>query len=183
VGKSEDTIRLKCLFADKSESKFRFIPSNEISKIRWFEFDERCQINPDCNKAKKYLAHIIQHEVISAPPESHTLINRFGTHLIDNEAVFFDGERLIRSPDRTSELNIILNPLPYKLVIGDYTELQAVTGIMKLVNLAPEVGKTIVSHTLLYLMRQLFVSIGVNPCCILFLVDKSGSGKRLILPL
>ena len=180
-GEINTLVKVSCVFADGSESAMKSFPLLELKSIDWLSLDLKCQLNPDCSKAGTYLAAIIQHALPDVEKNKEYYVNRLGLHMIEDVPVFCVGDRLIRSPahEQSSEINIELEELPNKLAIDTmrYSELQAVQGMMKLINLSPSAGKVIFAHTLLSIMRVLYTNAGVIPSCIVYLVGVTSTKK------
>ena len=174
-------VKISSVFADGPESEIKSFPLSGLKNIDWLSLDLRCQINPDCSKADVYLAAIIQHALPDSTVTNEYHVGRLGLHDIEGVKVFCVGDRLIRSPtpEQNPQINIELEELPNKLAIDieRYSELQAVQGMMRLVNLSLAAGKVIFSHSLLSLMRVLYTIAGVIPSCIVFLVGETSAKK------
>ena len=173
------SVKFKLIFMDGSVSEANTRPLKDLVDIEWFAIDPRCLINPAFSKAKDFLSYIIRSAIpkVSEVVEYH--INRIGLHKIENIPVFCVGDRLIRSFDIDTNINVILEPIPYRLAIDidRYTEQQTAAGMIRLANLSPGAGRLIFAHSLLNVMRSVFMDTGVSPSCILFLVGETGRKK------
>jgi len=174
----QEFVRVCCVFSNGSSS-ICDLPLAGLENIRWLEVNENFQINPDCTKAGKYLAYIIQYALSSAVVEKAYAINRLGVHVIEGEPMFYTGDRLIRSPNTNKNLVTMLESLPQVLAVDleRYSKSQAFHGMMKIISLSPDAGKIIFFHSLLSIMRAMYIDIGITPRCIVYLVGSSGSHK------
>lgn len=175
-GKSAVFVRMNFLFEDRTEGGTYMVPLSELERTDWFNLDSRCLVDPDCSRAGKYLAHIIKAALPAVPAIKEIHINRLGNHIIDGIPLFCTGDRLYWPPGK-EVTNVILDSMPYKLIKGGYSEAEAVAKMMKVVNLTPDAGRMIFAHSLLYFQRSAFIGAGVTPCCVVFLVGKTGTQK------
>jgi hypothetical protein len=175
-----ESVRVVIRFSDGTESDLKTLPVSGLQDLDWFNIDQRCHISPDCPRSERYLASIIKFALPDAQLATQTRITQLGTSSVKGVHVYNAGGRLIRPPDMDSEIEVIVEPSQFNLAVGNYTERQAATGMMKVVNLGLYAGKVMLAHTLLYLMRALYVAAGVIPCCILFLVGLTGTKKTTL---
>lgn len=177
-GESETFIRLNCIFTDNSVSNEIVVPLSTVANLKWLELDTRCQINPDCSKASKYLAAIVQADLQRLSIVKEVAISRTGTHFIKSEPVFCVGDRVILSPHVDKAINIKLDSISDRLVVDDsLSELEAVRGMMKIVNLTAEAGRVIFAQCLLGVMRAVYTEVYKPPRCIIYLMGTSGTFK------
>jgi hypothetical protein len=177
-GEIENLIHFNCDFADDTESEMKTIALDELDSIKWHNIDMRCQLNPDCHKALKYLAAIMRADLPNAPVVNEYLFCREGIHFIEKKPIFCIGDGLIPSLDVSKEILIRLEDIPKRLAVDNgCSGRQAVTGMMKVVNLSPSAGKIILSHCLLNIMRAAYAEVYKVPRCILFLVGLTGTKK------
>lgn len=176
---AEPYIEIILLFTNKLKSKKICLPLKDINDIDWLNLDYRCQLNPDCPKAEKYIVAIIRFLLSNAPIIKKHKISHLGTHLIDDVPVFCTGGQLIWPHNIEPKSNVILEPPPYNLTIDleGYSERQAVEAMMKVINLTPDAGRVIFSQVLLSILRKIYIDTGITPCCIVFLIGKTGMKK------
>lgn len=175
----QEFVRLYFTFSDGSKSNSYDLPISDLEGMKWSKINENCQLNPDCTRAEKYLAYIIRQALSHVPTKKAYAINHFGLHIIQGEPMFYTGDRLIRSPNMDESLVMMLKPLSQVLTVDldSHSKSQAFHGMMKIIGLRPNTGITIFSHSLLSVMRKMYIDIGITPCCIIFLVGNSGSHK------
>lgn len=173
---SELLARVRLIFTDDSKSKEFTLPISDLADVNWFSLDTRCLLNPDCARAGRYLAHIIHSAIPAASVVKEHHISRLGTHTINDIPGFNMGDQIIWHPNAKTPC-VVIEPTPYKLAIGDYSEREALVGMLKVVKLSFDAGRAIFAQSLVYVMRSVFISAGIIPCCILFLVGKSGGKK------
>lgn len=179
-GVPEQYAKITLNFADGSESESMTVPLKGLEKIDWSnDINLRCILNPDVGKVSDHIANVIRLQCAKAPVEKMTIINRIGTHLVEQIPVFCVGNRLIWPEGIAEKPSVKWSPLPnIKLAIDpNYTEEAAVTGMMRIVNLSPEAGTIIFSQNLLYVMREAFVAAGINPRVIVYIFGKTGVKK------
>jgi hypothetical protein len=180
--KSGDTITyyIKCriTFLDGDEI-VTDIPLQGIKKLDWTDVDSRCILNPGVPKASEYMANLVHLSVHDAPLEEAIIIDRLGTHIINGNAMFNTGDRLIWPDNLTEKPNVIWKPTPnIRLAIDPkFSEENSVAGMMRVVDLSPESGKILFSQVLLYIQFEAFASIGIKPRCIVFLHGFTGNKK------
>lgn len=176
-GESCSYVRFFIEFADGTRSEEFVLPTENLENVDWHSLNPKCLLNPDFSKASHHLAYIIRSALFTATEETQYRIGRLGTHIINGSPAFCVGDRLIWSSTE-QETDIALEQLPYKLAIDpQLTEEDAVAGMMKIVKLSPDAGRPIFSHSLLNVMRQVYIDMGVTPCSIIFVVGETGMKK------
>lgn len=175
----QDFVRICLIFYDDSKSSSCDLPLSDIDGIEWSKINVKCQINPDCTRAEKYLVYIIQQQLLRVPVEKAYMIKHFGLHMVQGEPMFYTGDRLIRSRNFNESLIPILESVPQALTVdlNRYSKRHAFDGMMKIISLRPNVGIIIFIHSLLSVMRKMYIDIGITPRCIIYLVGNSGSHK------
>jgi len=177
-GEAETFVKLKCVFADGSESDTKAIPLSELETIKRHTVDLRCQLSPDCTKAVKYIASMIHSSLSSVPVIKEYVVDRVGVHFIEGHPLFCVGDRVMLSPSIPSDVTIRMESLPSRLAIdGNLSELQAIKEMMKIVNLSPDAGRVIFAHCLLNIMRSVYTEVDKPPRCIPYLVGLTGTKK------
>ncbi len=178
-GKIESFVRLSCFFTNEEESNLMTLPLSDLEATKWFDLDQRCQLNPDCSKAMKYLAFIIGSALYSVPVAKQYHISRLGAHIVEDVPLFCTGNQLVWPLGIEQKPDVAFEPLPDRLVIDleRYSERQAVTGMLQVVNLSPDAGNVIFSQCLLSVLRAAYLDICVTPRCIVFIVGKTGLKK------
>jgi hypothetical protein len=171
-------VRYKCIFKDDNESGVKSALLSGLEAINWHNVDMRCRLNPDCNKANKYLAAIMRVDLEFLTPTAEYEITDLGTHFVNGQPLFFVGDRVILSPGIDNDVSIKWDIHPNRLAIDEYcSEHQAVQGMMEVVNLTPAAGTVIFAHCLLNIMRAVYTEVDKAPRCILFLAGKTGTKK------
>jgi molybdopterin converting factor small subunit len=185
-GDTDIVIHFICEFADGSKSDMKTILLAEIETINWHDIDFRCQLNPDCAKASKYLNSVIRRRL---PPDINNIEKEYvfynhGMEMIEEYPAFCIGDTIIKSSDIDKCLKIRAKDVQGNLAINEcYSERQAVEGVMRIVNLSPMTIFVILAHCLLNLMRSLYTDVCKTPTCILFLVGLTGTKKTTIASL
>ena len=168
-----------CYFKDGSKSAVCRVPLSNLHKMDWLSIDQRCIIDPDCVRAGAYLSNIVHHAILLAPLKKEYRIQRLGLHEIEGKPVFFVGNSLIQSSMDDENIGCVFEKLPFVLEVDyeRYPEGQAIIEILKIINVAPSVGRVLFSHLLLNVMRKAFIDANMPPACVVFLFGKSGFGK------
>jgi len=183
-GELEEFVRLRCIFAGGGESDDLDIPLSQLETTKWSTHDMRCKLNPDCSKATKYLASIIQAALVDLTDSDVVIeytISRLGMHFVEGHPVYNKGDRLARSPKIDDKVIIKHEPSPKRLVADEQcAERQAVIGMMKVIQLSPIAGLVIFLHCLLGIMRSLYAEVDKVPRFILFLVGRTGTKKTTL---
>jgi hypothetical protein len=171
------SVRIVCLLKDGSESEPFTLPLLNLDKTDWASINPMFLTDPDCHKAIKYLAYIIQYMLPSIPVVKEYHINHTGAHIIDDIPIYSEGNRLVRSPS-SKTINVVLEPLPQRLVIDPerYSECEAVAGMIEFARLC-EAGIVIFAHAISAVMRAVFIDAGVIPCAVLQVIGDSGMFK------
>lgn len=179
-GVSELYARITLQFADGTKRESLTVLLKELEKIDWSNnIDLRCILNPDVGKASEHIASVIRLQCAKARLEKMTIINRIGTHYVEQIPVFYTGDRLIWPEGIADKPAVKWSPLlNMKLAIdSNCPEEEAVAGMMRIVNLSPEAGTILFSQNLLYVMREAFVAAGTTPRTIVYLHGKTGVKK------
>jgi len=183
-GELEEFVRLRCTFAGGGESDDLDIQISQLETIKWSTHDMRCKLNPDCSKATKYLASMIQAALaalMDADVVTEYTISRLGMHFVEGHPIYNKGDCLVRSPKINDKVIIKHEPSPKKLVVDERcSERQAAVGMMKVINLSPIAGMVIFLHCLLGIMRMLYAEVDKVPRFILFLVGYTGTKKTTL---
>jgi len=183
-GELEESVRLRCTFAGGGESEDLDIPISQLETTKWSTHDIRCKLNPDCSKATKYLASIIQADLADLADEkvvTEYTIDRLGMHFVEGHPVYNKGGCLVRSPEIDEKVIIKHEPSLRQIVADERcTERQAAVGMMKVVKLSPIAGLIIFLHCLLGIMRSLYAEVDKVPRFILFLVGRTGTKKTTL---
>ena len=184
-GKIKTYIRLFLLFSNGTKSESYILPLAGVKDIDWFSLNELCQTDPDCTKAGRYLASILQYGLTSTPTKPKPLIGRLGFHKINDMLLFYAGEQnIICSHGIGLKSDIVLNPPPNKLAIDpNLSEREACIRMMALVNLSPEIGNFTFTYNLANNMRDAYSEVWKPPRFLLFLEGVSGIKKTTITTL
>lgn len=173
------SVKLLIHFHDGTSDKF-IVPLEGLNKFDWEAFDERFLLSTKFTDsyAKRCLAYIIKVNLTNIPEEpAQYRISRNGTYIIEGVPVFYTGGELISPPGKMKP-DVMLKQTFGRLVSDpELSEQQAVAGMVKINNLTPEAGKLIFAHSLLNVIRHVYISIGLIPCCILFLLGDTGTQK------
>jgi hypothetical protein len=170
---------VQCHFTDGSVGEVTRILLSALEKFNWSTFDYKCALHPDCQGARKYLAAIIRNAIVSCTVIKENHLRRVGLHIVNGIPVFCTGDKLIIKQSQTESIDVVLETMPYSLDTDTvkYSEKDALTEMMKFVNLSPEIGNVLFAHSLLNVMRYLFIDIGITPTCIIFVVGRTGNKK------
>lgn len=155
------------------------IPLDELDRFDWTKCDERCVINKQRRNARTYLNEYIKLQLCGARVHNMVGIDHQGIHLVDNNAVFLAGDKLI-TPKGYNDLSnkIKVSPCDFRLDIDTKLSPKAAfSGMKELMNLNCEIGRVLVAHTISGLIRQAYKEIGYTPCAVLVVVGKSGLFK------
>jgi hypothetical protein len=137
-------------------------------------------------KAQNYIAQYI----ISKLDSPDTIIKEVysietnGVHQRKGTYFFRAGQTIIWPAGKESAVELKLKPLSQEFVFDcdKYCEGTATAGMVKLIGLAPGVGRVAFSHALSGVMRSLFIEAGITPCTILQVVGEFNSLKTTYIP-
>ena len=155
------------------------VPLDGLEAMDWFATDPRCLLNPTFPKSKECLAYVIHSEYSKAPEESEYHIARLGTHIVEGVPVFCAGDRLIWPSGIESKPLYNWKPLPnIRLAVDpNYSEEQAVLGMMKLISLSPEAGRIIFSLNMMCVQWEAFAMTDIIPHSIVYPHGATGFKK------
>lgn len=174
----EQSAQLRLHFRDGSSVEISVLTA-DLDKVKWSELDHRCILNTPHKKAQEYIANIISAGFSDAKVEIKYRLDRMGIHHIGDDVVFAAGDRVItRSSVSDSDMVYECNQSLFHFDIDPgLTAEAAVKGMKELIDLSPEIGRTLVAHVLSGIMRMAFVETGFVPRTVLVVVGKSGMLK------
>jgi hypothetical protein len=185
-GETAPHVEIDILFDDGSLSNGHILSlngPNGLAKLNWYELHPHIILHQSETKARQNLMNYIRAALpnLSNPKETRHRIAQLGTHIIDGEPIFSTGGGLIRKrppPDSPERADVVLEPQRFKIDIDpNLSELEAIAEMVKAVCLDPDIGRVVLAHSLLYIMREVYKSAWKAPRCSLFLYNESGQLK------
>jgi hypothetical protein len=157
------------------------VPLAGIERIDWSSLDKRCILNPDCPKAKQYLANIIRLGLTNEDIEVETRyrLERTGLHHLGKGLVYNMGNRVATwSPDNEPLPKYELAPSSFNLDIDTdrYSKRAAFDGMRELISLS-EIGRPLAAHSISAISRAAYIAVGAPPCSVIDIVTTTGKFK------
>jgi hypothetical protein len=178
--KTETYVRFHLLFTDGAKSEVNIVALSDLGNADyWFDLNLRCQIDPDCTRAKQYLLNIVRFALPFVPVNALHFIDRLGTNIINGTPVFCTGGRLYWPPGKENTDIILKLPSRILAIDPELTEREAVVEMLELVNLSPEAGKMIFTYCLSSVIRAVYADAWKAPCGVLFVIANSGEKKTI----
>lgn len=178
----ESYVELQLRFSDGQLSKIFTEPLSNIDYIDWFKKDKRCVLSQPYLKAKQFIASRIRFAVANAPTpaKKRYRLDRLGVHCIDQDIIFFAGDRVItRSPEKETMPDVDFAQLPFRLDIdtASYPKQVAFDGMRELVSISCELGRPLLAHAISAITRSAYIDAGAPPCTVLEIIASTGSFK------
>ncbi|MCL2773938.1 MAG: hypothetical protein FWD71_11375 [Oscillospiraceae bacterium] len=189
----EDWVRLGVIH-DESDITSRDVKISDIEDIDWFDFDNRCRLNPDCAKGKVYLAHILKSMLSDEGLKTvHKYqVEKFGCNKIDlsddrDLYCYNTGSTLILPQKKDIAKLITMKESDCEWVLKEdtesYTEEEAATGITDVIALYRNVGLPVFAFIIAALLKSLFRECGIPPKFILYVCGKKDRKKTAYITL
>jgi len=154
------------------------LSDTEINNINWFSLHNSCVLNPDCPKAKSYLAAIIKHQLnkTDLAPVYCQQINKVGWNkiTITDDVIYgyYTGEKIILpqniDADLTERIKLDKSEYVLKSDTNKYSEKAATAGIIKALSLNLRAGLVIFAFIIASLLKSIFRECGIPPKFVLY---------------
>jgi len=202
--KVEPHVKLRINFQNGKVSEEFVIPLSELGRIDWTEKDVACRFHPNFSrkKAGRYLEDMIREALEDAPRKSKYILTKLGIHNIEDTIIYCAGSLFVQASgvsgmtnagvgmavnndadagayDIESPFDIELGSFSQRLAIDldRYPEKDAIAGMIKLIDLNPDVGRTLIAHTISGLMRSVYLAVGITPRTVLKVAGDKGMFK------
>jgi hypothetical protein len=172
-------IRFVIQFMDGTKSEPHTMSISEMKAIDWLSLDKRCVTFSSVNKCDKIIYDYVKDQLAALPTSKVYRITHSGFHIIEGKPLYYVGNLPIwddNEGDRP-EIEFTGKTDLFDIDTATYPPERAIAEMLNLVNLTPIAGSVILSHMLLNIMRSAFVSVGITPTNIPFLVGETGSFK------
>jgi hypothetical protein len=159
------------------------IKVSDIEKLNWNDIDERCVINSLYKYARRCIDIKIRCDLPITPVETKYGLDRLGIYQIENEAIYFAGNRVICNPNSFILPKLRAEKSQFCLDIDETLELLEIyDGMNELIKISPDIGRLLVSYTILGLTWAAYEKTGVTYHGILYILGKSGMLKSHYVP-
>lgn len=168
-------------FGESSPGPSFTMPIEEISNFDWRNLDDRCRYYPKAplNKIKRYLEDAVHTSMENAPRQTTYKLDRLGVHIIEGKVMFCTGQGVILPPDSTmSHSSFQLSSSEQRLMIDkELSEADAISEMLDFLSLSANPARVLLTHKLVYLMRQAYIDAGIEPRICIYLYGQSGTQK------
>ena len=178
-------VKLLLRFENNEKSDVFTILLSELDKTDWENMDMKCIISPHISKKKanRFITTYIRSILPTVTnKEKQYEVSKLGLHIIEDIPFYAGGDQLIWSSGDEDKINVKLNQSEQRLVIDTerYSEYQAITGMIKLIDLCPKAGRVIFAQAILGIARAVFNDAGdagITPCTVIQVIGKTGKFK------
>lgn len=176
-------VQLELLFSNDVKYEVS-LELNCLEKIKWSDLCEFCVVNFQNRNAKLYLSTLIRSRLMQASYETWFGVKRTGIHKFNDMVLYCAGKDVITTNNKDGANNRVwIDNIPFSLDIEQNITLSdALTGVMELISLVPEVGSVLLAQAIGGIMSEAYRQVGFNPCTIIEVVGKSGMLKSTYVP-
>jgi hypothetical protein len=160
------------------------LPIEGLEKLNLYNLHPHLTLLHKLPTAQKKFVTFIRTALPDAPEKvTQNKISRLGTHIIRDEPMYHTGRVLIRAgppPDPGDRPDIVAESSEYKIDIDPtLSETEAIAEMVNAVSLSPDVGRVVLAHSLLSMMREVYKAAWRPPRCSLFIFTESGQLKTM----
>ena len=168
-------------FEDNKGGTELSVPQSNLKQFDWEAHDPRANLNPVFSEAhaRRHIAAHIRSLAQDLPVKIRYLVDRTGWHQFREVRFYFTGSDILRpNSEIECDFEIIVDSMSNNMDFDfSLSEGETVAKMMELISLNPHVGRILMSHTLMYLLRPAYIYAWRAPRSSVFIHGETGTKK------